>query len=212
MNTNSLLLSTLVFFHHGDMIPAYEFTHYPCEIDQIYITGLNEHNLYMVSDNLYFFEDEPIFILNPNYTNFELFDKESDEKVGEINIRWKNDKCNDQIAEDIEVKSDFTGIIAPETITVQQNQSVNILEDIYAYDEGTDISHSLQYEDVTTEVPGSYISTVTAESNNVELEKDIEIIVEETIVDEEEPIVNKLDLTTIIVLILVLVVIYLCVK
>ena len=126
MNTNTILLSTLVFFHHGDLVPAYEFTHYPCEIDQIYITGLNENNLYMISDNLYFFEDEPIFILNPNYTNFELFDKESDEKVGEINIRWKTDECDVIESNEIKVTDDFTGIIAPETITVEQNQSTNI--------------------------------------------------------------------------------------
>ena len=212
MNTTNLLLTSMVFFHHGDLIPAYEFTHYPCEIDQIYIEGLEDNNLYMVSDNLYFFNDEPIFILNPNYTNFHLLDKSTDEKVGEINIRWKTDECDNSNSLELDNDSEFTGIIAPDTITVEQNEEINILDDVYAFEEGKDISHTLQYEDVPTDIPGSFISSIQAESEKNIIEKNVNIIVEEVI--EETEIGEKEDswLLKLIVVIAVLMVVYLCAK
>lgn len=214
MNKTNLLLCSAVFFHHGDLIPAYEFTHYPCAIDQIYIEGLNENNLYMKSDNLYFYEDEQIFILNPFYTNFELFSKEDNEKIGELHIRWKTDDCEVSTVTTAPEKN-YSGIVAPTTITVEQNEPVNVLQDVYAYEEGTDISYTLQSEVVDTSVPGSYISTVSTVINDETIEKDIiiEVIDEDNNTNEETIAIDAEAWTPTLVFTVLLVILFLiCIK
>ena len=188
MDTRNLLLAATVFFHHGDYKPAYEFTFYPCERDNIYITGLDETNSYLQSGDLYFYDDEPIFILNPSFTHFEIRDKDTDEIKGELNIRWITEQCNPN--EEIEDKQSFENEtnnvvkhgfeIKEEPIQITTNSASNeILNSIHLYDDGEDVSHTLNYEPIDTSVPGDYVTTLSGVIENQEVTQNVEVHVED---------------------------------
>ncbi len=85
-----VLLST-IFFHRGDMIPAYEFMHYPCAIEPLYISGLTDQQAYAQSGDLFLHEDRIIYHLSPRQTQFAIRRKEDDTLIDTLFIRWKTD-------------------------------------------------------------------------------------------------------------------------
>lgn len=89
--TPVLAIASAIFFHRGDFVPVYEFTHFPCKIEPLYIAGLDETGTYLQSEHLYIFYDRSLFHISPRVTRFDIKDNESSEIVGEIHIRWKTD-------------------------------------------------------------------------------------------------------------------------
>lgn len=178
MNTINLLVSAAIYFHSGDYVPKYEFSYYPCEYDQIFIEGLSENNAYLVSNDLHFYDDEEIFVLNPSFTHFEIRDNVSNEIIGELNIRWKEDGCGEP--SEIELPSNgYSGIISPETIKIKPSELNKVLNDVYVYENGLDITHRLKMTPIVIDVPGKYIINVSAVINDEIQEKNIIVFVED---------------------------------
>ncbi len=204
-----IVLAALVFFHHGDYVPSYEYTFYPCAMDSIYISGLNENHVYIESDNLIFFEDQQIFLLDPTYTSFDIYSNEDHSYIDTIHIRWINEDCEDEIqeteqeeavdvasvevieekvVENVVVEKSKSEIVADDVIVIEQNSNPDeILKDVYAYEEGEDVSYTLDYEPLETNLPGTYTRTITAKNG---LSKDVLVEVVEAEEEAHENLAN----------------------
>ena len=125
-----VLLST-IFFHRGDMIPAYEFTHYPCAIEPLHISGLTDQRAYAQSKDLFLYEDRIIYHLSPKQTQFEIRRKEDDTLIDTLFIRWKTDciketetSTNPQTSQPVNTSAIVSTI--PETVTFPASAATSI--------------------------------------------------------------------------------------
>lgn len=230
---SELVLAALVFFHHGDYIPDYEFQFSPCGIEPVYISGLNENNVYIQSGDLAFYQDQAIYLLNPDFTSFEIRSMEDDSLVDIIHLRWDTECVREGVSADGEVTTkedverwekereakhaskyetkdtEISEIVAPEEIVIAKDENPDIiLNDVYAYDQGKDVSYTLTYEPIETNVPGIYKRSLKAKNG---LQKDITIKVVEA--KEEEPKnIPILDIPLIISILIVIGVAAICLK
>lgn len=179
------LLLSAVFFHHGDFVPTYEFTHYPCAIHPIYISGLEENQVYAQNGDLFLYEDRIIYHLTPSQTQFDIKRISDDTIIDSVHIRW-NTSCtkNQEIYTSKKVTSTLSSKATSAVITsavmhtteassdtskqqlqlygiqkqtIMQYDLFNPLQGIYLYDQnGVDYSHILKHSPFNTDTIGTH--------------------------------------------------------
>ena len=116
---------TNVYFHSGDYIPKTTFTAFPCKHSEIYVTGLENNNVYLEdSRGLRIYRDEQVFLSTDN-THFNVYSLLNDLYIGKLQIYWDT-SCTLNTEPYLEEVTTFTVTNHSSIITTKKTTSTRI--------------------------------------------------------------------------------------
>ena len=115
-----------VYFHKGDYIPTTTFTAFPCKHSEVYVSGLDENNVYLEDRRgLRLYHDEQVFLCTDN-TLFSVYTLEDNTYIEDIRINWDTN-CTLHTEPYIDESTKNTTLINKETQNKTLNSSSTIL-------------------------------------------------------------------------------------
>lgn len=120
-----------IYFHAGDFIPRSTFTSFPCKHTEVYVTGLEENDVYLEDTHgLRIYRDEQVFLCTEN-TSFNVYSNADQTYLGNLAITWDT-SCElktEPYLSSKDVASPITTITTQRINSTKETTSTTIKED-----------------------------------------------------------------------------------